>query len=148
MIQVCGRINTLLDSGVVEYHFYSASPRNIQLGLRPRRIFLVSSEYYTVNRWGDGRLSLLFRRDKWYPTRRSRVGYHLERLNKSDNRPSPNRLTVLSASQRNILKSDHLELMKKNYFFEKSLVKKYGQKCGLWRPSSDKNFQKKIKIRF
>ena len=25
--------------------------------------------YYTVNRWGDGRLSLLFSRDKWYPTR-------------------------------------------------------------------------------
>ena len=44
-------------------------------------------------------LSLLFRRDKWYPTRpQAELDIILARLNKSDNRPFPNRLTVLSAS--------------------------------------------------
>ncbi len=39
-----GRINQLLDSGMVEYYFYSASLSDIQLGLRPRRILLISAE--------------------------------------------------------------------------------------------------------
>ena len=39
-----GRINQLLNSGIDEYRFYSASLSNIQLGLRPRRILLISAE--------------------------------------------------------------------------------------------------------
>ena len=49
----------------------------------------------TVNRFGDGRLSLLFSLAKMISDSAcGLVGYHLSRLNKSDNRPCPHRLTV------------------------------------------------------
>ena len=49
----------------------------------------------TVNQFGNGRLSLLFSLAKMISNSAcGLVGYHLSRLNKSDNRPSPYRLTV------------------------------------------------------
>ena len=43
-----GRINHIIDSGMVDHPLIFSLAKNIQLGLRPRRIFLVSSEYQRI----------------------------------------------------------------------------------------------------
>ena len=48
------------------------------------------------------------------------VGYHLSRLNKSDNRPFPNRLTVLSASLIVTKRLIFSTSIRQNKFFEKT----------------------------
>ena len=43
-----GRINHIIDSGMVDHPLIFSLAQNIQLGLPPRRIFLVSSEYQRI----------------------------------------------------------------------------------------------------